>query len=104
MLKTLPDLKPYIEVKKVNVQLDHIPVVIVIPPGIAVAEVVGYMKSQSAKLLKARFAFLRKTYQDKEEMWSWGYCVSSIGLNEKQILAYVEHQSREDRGQLQLAL
>ncbi|HAJ34011.1 MAG TPA: IS200/IS605 family transposase, partial [Candidatus Atribacteria bacterium] len=31
-----------------------------------------------------------------------GYCVSCMGLNEKEILAYVGHQEKEDKGQLQL--
>lgn len=56
----------------------------------------------SAKLLKAKFPFLQKAYSGKEGIWSRGYCVSYIELNEKEILAYVEHQGKEDRGQLQL--
>lgn len=30
--------------------------------------------------------------------------MSCIGLNEKEILAYVEYQEKEDKGQLQLTL
>lgn len=32
-----------------------------------------------------------------------GYCVSCIGLDEKKILGYAEHQKKADKGQLQLA-
>ena len=85
-------------------QLDHVHMVIVIPPRVAVANVVGYLKSQSAKQLKAKFPFLEKVYHTGDGIWSRGYCVSSIGLNEKEILAYVAHQDREDRGQLKLDL
>jgi putative transposase len=46
--------------------------------------------------------FLKKVYFSREGIWSRGYCVSSIGLNEKEILAYVEHQEKEGKGQLQL--
>ena len=76
--------------------------VMVVPPRIAVAKVVQFIKTQSAKLLKAKFPFLQKAYSGKEGIWSRGYCVSCIGLNEKEILAYVEHQGKEDKGQLQL--
>ena len=76
---------------------------VVIPPKYAVARVVQYMKSQSAKALKAKFPFLRKVYFSREGLWSRGYCVSCIGLDEKEILAYVEHQEKQDKGQLQLA-
>ena len=76
--------------------------VVVIPPKYAVAHVVQYIKSHSAKVLKAKFPFLKTLYFSREGIWSRGYCVSSIGLNEKEILAYVEHQEKEDKGQLQL--
>ena len=46
----------------------------------------------------------KNLYYSKGGIWSRGYCVSCIGLNEKEILAYVEHQEKEDKGQLQLTL
>ncbi len=104
VLSSIPELDPDIEVIKCNVQEDRVHMVIVIPPRIAVAQVVQFIKTQSAKKLKAKFPFLQKTYASKEGMWSRGYCVSCIGLDEKEILAYVEHQDHEDRGQLQLTL
>ncbi len=76
--------------------------VMVVPPRIAVAKVVQFIKTQSAKLLKAKFPFLQKAYLGKEGIWSRGYCVSCIGLNENEILAYVEPQGKEDKGQLKL--
>jgi putative transposase len=100
-LKHLEDLDEDIEIIKTNVQLDHVHMVIVIPPRVSVAEVVGYMKNQSSKIIKAKFPFLSKAYK-KEGIWSRGYCVSCIGMNEKEILAYVEHQFKEDTGQLEL--
>ena len=103
LLCQIPELDPDIEVVKVNVQVDHVHMVVVIPPKYAVARVVQYIKSQSAKALKAKFPFLRKVYLSGQGIWSRGYCVSGIGLNEKEILAYVEHQEKEDKGQLQLA-
>ena len=102
ILRHVPNLEPDIEVIKLNVQLDHVHMIIVVPPRVAVASVVQYLKSQSAKQLKAKFPFLEKVYHTGDGIWSRGYCVSSIGLNEKEILAYVEHQNHEDRGQLQL--
>jgi putative transposase len=105
ILKNIPNLEPDIEVVKLNVQLDHVHMVIVVPPRVAVAQVVSYIKTRSAVLLKAKFPFLHKVYHTKEGIWSRGYCVSTIGLNEREILAYVEHQDHEDRGgQLELPL
>jgi len=102
LITHLPELAPDIEVVKLNVQVDHVHMVVVIPPRYAVARVVQYIKLQTAKALKAKFPFLQKTYMTREGIWSRGYCVSCIGLDEKEILAYVEHQEKEDNGQLQL--
>jgi putative transposase len=103
-LAHIPELDPDIEVIKLSVQIDHIHMVIVIPPRIAVADVVQFIKSQAAKKIKAKFPFLHKVYASKEGIWSRGYCASCIGLNEKEILAYVAYQEKEDKGQLQLTL
>jgi putative transposase len=100
----LDGLDPDIEVVKVNAPLDHVHMVIVIPPRASVAEVMQFIKSQTGKLLKARFPFLQETFYAKEGIWSRGYCVSTVGLNEKEILAYVSYQDKEDRGQLMLDL
>ena len=98
------ELDSDIEVIKVNVQEDHVHMVIVIPLRIAVANAIQFIKTRSAKALKAKFPFLQKTYSRKLGIWSRGYCVSCIGMDEKEILAYVEHQEKEDKGQLQLVL
>jgi putative transposase len=104
LFKQFPNLQHDIEVIEVNIQIDHVHLVIVIPPRVAVAKVVSFLKSQSGKRLKAKFAFLHKVYWDGGSIWSRGYCVSTIGLNEKQILAYVRYQEKEDSGQLELIL
>ena len=90
-----------IEVIKVNVQPDHVHMVAIIPPRLSVAMVIQYMKSQSAKKLCERFEFIRKAIR-RGGMWSRGYCVSTVGMNERVILQYVEHQEKEDKGQLTL--
>jgi len=104
LLQHFPELESDIEVQKVNVQIDHIHLVLCIPPRVAVARVVSFLKSQSSTRLQATFAFIKKVYWGRDCIWSRGYCVSPVGLNEKQILAYVTHQEKEDKGQLTLDL
>jgi len=41
---------------------------------------------------------MKKTYTREDGMWVRGYCISCIGLNEKEILAYVESQEKGDNG------
>ena len=104
IIKHPDDLDPDIEVMKLNVQVDHVHMVIVIPPRVSVAEVIQFIKTQSSSVLKQKFPFLQKVFWGREGIWSRGYCVSTVGLNEKEILAYVEHQKKEDSGQLKLIL
>ena len=98
LLRNLDDLDPDIEVIKVNAPLDHIHMVVVIPPRVAVADVIQFLKSQSGTMLKAKFPFLQKLYWSRGGIWSRGYCVSSVGLNEKEILAYVTYQDKRTEG------
>ncbi len=103
ILSHIPELYPDIEVVKLNVQEDHVTHGSRDTSRIAVANAIQYIKIQSTKKLKAKLPFMQKIYARKG-IWSRGYCVSCIGLNEKEILAYVEHQEKEDKGQLQLTL
>jgi len=92
-----------IEVIKANVQLDHVHMVAIIPPRVSVASVVQFIKSTTGKLMPERFPSITKAIHGGG-IWSRGYCVSTIGLNEKAILDYVQHQGDEDRGAIQLEL
>jgi len=101
VLMNVEGLDEDIEVIKVNVQIDHIHMVAIIPPRLSVSSAVQYMKAQSAKKLRERFEFIRKAIK-RGGTWSRGYCVSTVGMNEEMILRYVEHQEKEDKGQLML--
>ena len=103
-IKHLDNLDPDIEVLKLNIQPDHIHMVAVIPPRVSVAEVIQFIKTQSSSHLKHKFPFLQKVFWGREGIWSRGYCVSTVGLNEREIYAYVEHQGKEDAGQQKLNL
>jgi putative transposase len=103
VITNLDFLDQDIEVKEVNVRVDHIHLAIVIPPRIAVAKVIQFIKSQTAKKLKTKFEYLDQVIT-KPGLWSRGYCASTIGLNEKKILNYIKHQERDDKGQIELDL
>lgn len=74
--------------------------VIVIPPKYSISEVMGRMKSQSASRLRKKFTWLEKVYWKENVLWSPGYFVSSVGVDEEVIRKYVEYQGRQDEGQL----
>ena len=99
----LEGLDDDIEVIRANVQLDHVHMVIIIPPRIAVANVIQFIKSRTGKLMPEKFPPIRKAIRNGG-IWSRGYCVSTIGLNEKAIIEYVIYQDHDDKGAIQLDL
>ena len=72
ILSHIPELYPDIEVVKLNVQEDHVHMVVVIPPRIAVSDAIQYIKTQLAKKIKAKFPFMQKAYTRKGGIWSRG--------------------------------
>ncbi len=88
----------------VGMEPDHIHLHMVIPPRYAVSKVVETLKTNTSRALKERFRFLNKVYWDGRGMWSKGYFVSTVGINEKTIRRYVEMQGKEDSGQAELEL
>ena len=62
------------------------------------------LKVKQHPVIKAKFPFLQHMFYGREGIWSQGYCVSSVGFSEKEILAYVTYQEKEDKGQLTLEL
>ena len=90
------------EYLEVSIDIDHIHLYMLIPPKYAVSKVVETIKSNASKALKLKFAFLQKVYWDYKVIWVKGYFVSTVGINEKIIKAYVKIQEEEDTGQAEL--
>ena len=99
-LKQVKDYYPEIEYVETNVQPDH--VVINFPPKYSIAKVVQIMKSNTSRGLYEQFKYLRERYRTKH-VWSIGYYVSTVGLDEEEIKRYVKYQEKEDLGQAELA-
>lgn len=95
---------PEIEYLERNIQSDHVHIVISFPPKYSIAKVVQIIKQNTGRALYEKFEFIRKRYWGRGGIWSVGYFVSTVGLDEKTILEYIKHQEREDLGQAKLAL
>ena len=88
--------KPLLEVLELNVQLDHVHIILSIPPKYSVSSVMGFLKGKLALKVFQRYDKLGKIYWGRH-LWSRGYCVSTIGLNEEQIRKYVQWQQKKDK-------
>ena len=87
---------PTLFIQAVNTDEDHVHIQMEIPPSIAIADAVQKLKGISSMALRKEFAFIRKMYLEKDGIWSVGYFVSSIGLNEGQIKRYIDWQDKKE--------
>ena len=88
--------KEEIEVLELNVQPDHVHLILSIPPKYAVSEFMGYLKGKLAIRLFQQYESLGRRYWGRH-LWARGYCVSTIGLDEEKIRKYVKWQERQEK-------
>lgn len=91
---------PEVKILERNIQQDHIHMLLSIPPKYAVSEIVRTMKSESSRLTRKKFEYLRRC----ENMWSVGYFSCTVGINERVIRNYIKYQEKQDKGQAELVL
>ena len=92
----LCEQKDQVEVLESNVQLDHVHLVVSIPPKYAVSNFMGYLKGKIAIRVFNQYPKLGRRYWGRH-LWSRGYCVSTVGLDEEQIRKYVKWQERREK-------
>lgn len=104
IMRTIPRKHPEIEILEVNTDKDHIHLLVSIAPKMSVAEAVRILKTNTSRMMVKKFPFIREVYRGEMALWSIGYFVSTIGVNERTVQAYIENQGREDSGQATLEL
>ena len=92
----LSERKVGIEVLEVNVQVDHVDMVVTIPPKYVVSQYMGYLKGKLALRMFDRYPELRKRSWG-QPVWSRGYCVSTVGLDEERIRKYVKWETVKEQ-------
>ncbi len=95
---------PDIRIIEVNTDLDHFHIIMEIPPKYRVCDVIAKVKANTGRRMREKFINLNKVYWGSEGIWSIGYFVSTVGLNEEVIRKYIENQGKEDSGQAKLVL
>jgi len=92
-----------IEIIEANLCLDHIHMLIAIPPKYSVASVVGYLKGKSSLMIFDRHATLKYKYGNRH-FWCRGYYVDTVGRNKKSIAEYIRNQLQEDIANDQISM
>jgi putative transposase len=86
-----------------HLMVDHVHMMIAIPPKYAVSQVVGYIKGKSAIHLARVYGEKKRNFVG-QHFWARGFFVSTVGRDEKVIRNYIRHQEAEDERLEQLGL
>lgn len=85
------------EVGELNVQEDHVHLVVSVPPKVSISNLMGMLKGKIAIKIFKSYPDLKKRPYWGNHFWARGYFVSTIGLDEEMIKKYVKHQEKEEK-------
>ena len=84
-----------IEIIEAECCIDHVHMLVKIPPKHSVSYIIGYLKGKSSLIIFDRHANLKYKYGNRH-FWCRGYYVDTVGKNSKRIDEYVRNQLQED--------
>jgi len=91
------------EIEEGHLMVDHVHMLVRIPPKYAVSQVVGYLKGKSAIHIARTYGGKRRNFVG-EQFWARGYWVSTVGRDEAAVRLYIQQQEQEDQRLDQLGL
>jgi putative transposase len=83
------------KIEEGHMRVDHVHMLVSIPPKYSVAQVVGYIKGKSAIYVARRYRGKRRNFAG-ENFWARGYFVSTVGRDEMAVREYIKEQKKED--------
>ena len=92
-----------VEIIEANACVDHIHMLVKIPPKLSVSAFMGYLKGKSSLIIFERHAQMKYKYGSRK-FWCKGYFVDTVGRNKKTIQEYIQQQMQEDMVEDQLTL
>lgn len=91
------------KIEEGHLMLDHVHMMISIPPKHAVASIIGFMKGKSSIWVAQNIANKKQNFVG-HKFWARGYYVSTVGADEKVVRAYIQNQESEDKRLDELSL
>lgn len=92
-----------VKIVEAEVCLDHVHMLVEIPPKIAVSSFVGFLKGKSSLLIYQKWANMKFKYRNRE-FWCRGYYVDTVGKNTAKIKEYIANQLKEDKEMEQMTI
>ena len=85
------------EVVQLNVQVDHVHLLSLVPPKVSISGYVGTLKGRTAIRVFNRFRKLKEKPYWGNHFWAGGYCVDTVGLDPEMIRKYIKYQEAKER-------
>ena len=85
-----------VNILKAEMCVDHVHMLVEIPPKMSVSGFVGFLKGKSSLLLHERHGNLKYKHGNRS-FWCRGFYVDTAGKNAKKIASYIQNQIKEDQ-------
>ena len=85
------------EIVELNVQTDHVHLLVMIPPKVSISGYVGTIKGRTAIRVLNKFRHLKNKPYWGNHFWARGYCVDTVGLDTEMVRRYVKYQESRER-------
>ena len=85
------------EIVELSVQIDHVHLLVMVPPKISISDYVGMIKGRTAIRVFSKFKKLKDKPYWGNKFWARGYCVDTVGLDSEMIRKYVKYQEQREK-------
>ena len=85
------------KVVALNLQVDHVHLLVRIPPKLSVSKLMGTVKGKTAIRVFHKLPQLKKKPYWGNHFWANGYCVDTVGINEEMVRKYVKFQEENEK-------
>ncbi len=85
------------KIVELNVQIDHVHLLVKVPPKISISGFMGIIKGRTAIRVFNKFKYLKNKPYWGNKFWARGYCVDTVGLDSEMIRKYVKYQEQKEK-------
>ncbi|RZB34599.1 MAG: putative transposase [Desulfobacteraceae bacterium Eth-SRB1] len=95
-------VKTFSEVQKcelfeLNVQIDRVHLLVMIPPKISISNYVGTVKGRTAIRVLNKFRKLKQKPYWGDHFWARGYCVNTVASGPEMVRKYIKYQEKQEK-------
>jgi len=96
-IRTFTSQQKDCEIVELNIQSDHVHLLVMVPPKFSISNFVGTIKGRTAIRVFNKFRKLKRKPYWGNHFWAKGYCVDTVGLDAEMIRKYVKYQEKQEK-------